>query len=116
MQRPPGPLIFAAVQIDWRTWTTETFTHAHATKRPVLLVITASWSAACQAMDDEVFAAPHVVPLLRERVVPLRVDADRRPDIAERYGAGGWPSTLLLTADGDPLCGGTYIDADQSSR
>ena len=27
--------------------------------------------------------------------------------------AGGWPSTLLLTADGDPLCGGTYIDAEQ---
>jgi uncharacterized protein YyaL (SSP411 family) len=101
------------VQIDWRTWTTETFTHAHATKRPVLLVITASWSAACQAMDDEVFAAPHVVPLVRERVVAVRVDADRRPDIAERYGAGGWPSTLLLTADGDPLCGGTYIDADR---
>jgi uncharacterized protein YyaL (SSP411 family) len=99
--------------IDWRTWATDTFTHAHATKRPVLLVITTSWSAACRAMDDEVFANPHVARLLRERVVPLRVDADRRPDIADRYGAGGWPSTLLLTADGDPLCGGTYIEADR---
>ena len=56
---------------------------------------------------------PHVARLIRERVVPVRVDADRRPDIADRYGAGGWPSTLLLTADGDPLCGGTYIDADR---
>jgi uncharacterized protein YyaL (SSP411 family) len=99
--------------IDWRTWATETFTHAHATKRPVLLVIATTWSAACRAMDDEVFASPDVVRLVRERVVPLRVDADRRPDIADRYGAGGWPSTLLLTADGDPLCGGTYIDANR---
>ena len=57
--------------------------------------------------------SPEVARLIRERVVPVRVDADRRPDIADRYGAGGWPSTLLLTADGDPLCGGTYIDADQ---
>jgi uncharacterized protein len=105
---PPLPPL-----IDWRTWTTETFTHAHATKRPILLVITASWSAACRAMDDDVFAAPEVARLIRERVVPVRVDADRRPDIADRYGAGGWPSTLLLTADGDPLCGGTYIDADR---
>ena len=99
--------------IDWRTWATDTFTRAHATKRPVLLVITTSWSAASRAMDEDVFAAPDVVRLLRERVIPVRVDADRRPDIADRYGAGGWPSTLLLTADGDPLCGGTYIDADQ---
>jgi uncharacterized protein len=99
--------------IDWRTWTTETFTHAHATKRPVLLFITTSWSAACRAMEDDVFAAPEVARLVRERVVPVRVDADRRPDIADRYDVGGWPSTLLLTADGDPLCGGTYIDADR---
>jgi uncharacterized protein YyaL (SSP411 family) len=106
--RSPSP-----ESIDWRTWTTETFTHAHATKRPVLLVITAAWSAACRAMDDEVFAVPEVARLIRERVVAVRVDADRRPDIADRYGAGGWPSTLLLTADGDPLCGGTYIDAEQ---
>ena len=99
--------------IDWRTWSTETFTHAHATKRPVLLVITAAWAAACRVMDDDVFAVPAVARLIRERVVAVRVDADRRPDIADRYGAGGWPSTLLLTADGDPLCGGTYIDADR---
>ena len=107
----PQPLPLES--IDWRTWTTETFTHAHATKRPVLLVITTAWAAACRAMDDEVFAVPEVARLIRDHVVAVRVDADRRPDIADRYSAGGWPSTLLLTADGDPLCGGTYIDAER---
>ena len=55
---------------------------------------------------------PDVAQLIRERVVPVRVDADRRPE-SRTDSAGGWPSTLLLTADGDPLCGGTYIDADR---
>lgn len=103
----------ATTAIDWRTWSTEAFSHAHAKRRPVLLAIGTTWSAACRAMDREVYADERVAALLRDRVVAVRVDADRRPDIADRYGAGGWPTTLLLTADGDPLCGGTYIDADR---
>ena len=41
---------------------------------------------------------------------PIRVDPDRRPDIAERYSLGGWPTTAFLTPDGDVLGGGTFID------
>ena len=34
---------------------------------------------------------------------PIRVDADERPDISERYSLGGWPTTAFLTPDGrDP--------------
>ena len=32
---------------------------------------------------------------------PIRVDADRRPDISDRYSLGGWPTTAFLTAEGD---------------
>ena len=41
---------------------------------------------------------------------PIRVDADRRPDIAERYSLGGWPTTAFLTPDGDVLGGGTFVE------
>ena len=37
---------------------------------------------------------------MRDRFVAVRVDADRRPDISERYTLGGWPTTAFLTADG----------------
>ncbi len=41
---------------------------------------------------------PGVAALVNERFVPVRVDADRRPDISERYSLGGWPTTAFLTA------------------
>jgi uncharacterized protein YyaL (SSP411 family) len=41
------------------------------------------------------------------------VDAELRPDIADRYTLGGWPTTAFLTTAGEPLAGGTFLDADQ---
>ena len=38
-----------------------------------------------------------VAAIINERFVPIRVDADRRPDISERYALGGCPTTAFLT-------------------
>jgi len=64
-------------------------------------------------MDLTTYADPTVVRLVSERFVPIRVDADRRPDISERYSLGGWPTTAFLTPDGGVLGGGTYVDAER---
>ena len=48
--------------------------------------------------------------LVTAHFVAIRVDPDRRPDIAERYSLGGWPTTAFLTPDGDVLGGGTFIE------
>ena len=34
---------------------------------------------------------------IEQRFVAVRVDADRRPDINDRYNLGGWPTTVFLT-------------------
>lgn len=64
-------------------------------------------------MDRTSFADEAVAALVNDRYVPVRVDADRRPDLSERYGLGGWPTTAFLTPDGDMLGGGTYVDASR---
>jgi uncharacterized protein len=64
-------------------------------------------------MDHLTYGDARVVPLVRERFVPVRVDTDRRPDINERYNLGGWPTTAFLTANGDLIGGGTFIAADR---
>jgi uncharacterized protein YyaL (SSP411 family) len=61
-------------------------------------------------MDASTYADADVVSLIGERFVAIRVDADRRPDLNERYNLGGWPTTSFLTGDGDVLTGGTYFD------
>src|SRR5688500_20400819 len=64
-------------------------------------------------MDRTSYADPFVATLINERFVPIRVDADQRPDISERYSLGGWPTTVFLTPDGEILGGGTYVRAER---
>ena len=62
-------------------------------------------------MDRTTFGDPAVVSLVNKAFVPVRVDADRHPDVNERYNLGGWPTTVFLTSSGAILSGGTYLDA-----
>ena len=79
----------------------------------MLLSLVTAWSDACAAMDATTYASPEVVSLIDEKFIGVRVDADRRPDINERYNLGGWPTTVFLTSRGDRLSGGTYFDVQQ---
>lgn len=98
--------------ISWHDWSPEAFREAYEKRRPVLLSLVTAWSEGCAAMDHNTYARAEVVALVAERFVPVRVDADRRPDINDRYNLGGWPTTAFLTNTGEILSGGTYLDAD----
>ena len=63
-------------------------------------------------MVSRSFEAPALVREIERGTWPVRVDVDRRPDLAERFGLGGWPSTAILTPDGDWMTGSTYLDPD----
>ena len=99
--------------VRWLPWGADAFARARAEERPVLLSIAATWSASCRDMDRTTYADPAVAGIVNERFVPIRVDADRRPDICERYNLGGWPTTAFLTAEGELMGGGTYVARDR---
>lgn len=103
-------------QIVWRDWRAATLDTAAAESKPILLSLVTAWSAECAAMDETTYANADVVALASEHFVPIRVDADRRPDLNERYNLGGWPTTAFLTSRGDLLSGGTYLDPDRMVR
>jgi uncharacterized protein YyaL (SSP411 family) len=63
-------------------------------------------------MDRVAYADPAIVEIITSRFVPVRVDADRRPDVNERYNLEGWPTTALLTPSGEMLTGTTYLPPD----
>jgi uncharacterized protein len=97
----------------WLEWSPVAFARAKAEKKPILLSLVTAWSDECAAMDRTTYVEPDVVSLIEERFVAVRVDADRRPDVNERYNLGGWPSTVFLTSGGDTLSGSTYLDAPE---
>jgi uncharacterized protein YyaL (SSP411 family) len=99
--------------IRWLDWAEPAFAQASTANVPILLSLVTAWSEECRAMDRATFSHPAVIATLSSQFVTIRVDADRRPDINERYNLGGWPTTAFLTTDGKTLSGGTYLDVEQ---
>lgn len=100
-------------QIGWLPWTADAFARAAAERKLVLLSIVTTWSRSCREMDRTTFSDAGVADLIAEQFVPVRVDADRHPDISNRYTLGGWPTTAFLTPSGQILGGGTFVPVDR---
>jgi uncharacterized protein len=95
--------------IPWREWSDAAFVEAETADKPILLAIGAVWCHWCHVMDQTSYSDPEVIRTIAERYVPIRVDTDRRPDVNVRYNLGGWPTTAILSPQGEPLTGATYI-------
>jgi uncharacterized protein len=102
-----------AHEIGWHEWSRASFDIAAQSGKPVFLHLTVGWCTWCQQMDEQTFSDDAVIALLNERVVPIRVDADRHPHVQDRYIAGGWPTNAFLTPTGELLWSATYVDAAQ---
>jgi len=102
-----------ASDIRWREWGDAAFDQAREENKPILLAISAVWCHWCHVMDETSYSSDDVIELINRRYVPVRVDNDQRPDINARYNQGGWPTTAILTPDGEILKGATYVPPDQ---
>jgi hypothetical protein len=101
------------MSVAWQDWSPSVFARAEAERKPVLLSLITAWSEECAAMEATTYASAEVSSLIAEKFVAVRVDADRRPDINERYNLGAWPTTIFLTSRGDRLSGGTHFEVPQ---
>jgi uncharacterized protein len=102
--------------VAWLEWGAGAFERAARERKPVLLSIGASWCHGCAVMERTTYAVPAIVEALNAQVVPVRVDADRRPDINDRYNLDGWPTTAFLTPSGEILTGSTYVTPEMMPR
>jgi uncharacterized protein YyaL (SSP411 family) len=85
--------------VAWQGWSKETFDRAKAEQRYLLVDCSAEWCHWCHVMDDTTYKDPRVLEVLEQKFVPVRVDIDARPDLAERYSDYGWPATIVLSPD-----------------
>ncbi|MBI2451711.1 DUF255 domain-containing protein [Candidatus Pacearchaeota archaeon] len=93
--------------IEWRDYGPDAFNEAIAQNKPIFLLLTApSWCYWCQVYESEDYLfAPEVVKELNEKFIPIYVDADKRQDLTRKYLEGGWPSTTIMTPNGERLFG-----------
>lgn len=89
--------------VGWERWSDEAFARARREQRFVLLDVGAEWCHWCHVMDDTTYRDGEVLRLIRERYIPVRVDADAQPDLGNRYEDYGWPATVIFDAEGREL-------------
>lgn len=87
----------------WRPWSAEAFAEARRDHKLILLDGAAEWCHWCHVMDATTYRDPEVGRVLAERFVTIRADVDEHPDLAERYGAWGWPATIVFSPEAEEL-------------
>jgi hypothetical protein len=104
--------------VDWHPWGPEALTKARELNKPVLLSIGYSACHWCHVMERESFESEQIAALMNEHFVCIKVDREERPDLDEIYmqatlalnhGQGGWPMTVFLTPEQEPIFAGTYF-------
>ncbi|MFL9825341.1 thioredoxin domain-containing protein [Rhodoplanes sp. SY1] len=103
--------------VDWWPWGPDALAEAKRTGKPILLSVGYAACHWCHVMAHESFENPSIAALMNDLFVNIKVDREERPDIDQIYmGAlhhlgeqGGWPLTMFLTAEGEPVWGGTYF-------
>ena len=87
----------------WEPYGPLAFERAKRERKFILLDGAAEWCHWCHVMDETTYLDPDIGRALSERFVAIRVDIDEHPDIGERYGAWGWPATILFSPDAEEL-------------
>jgi uncharacterized protein YyaL (SSP411 family) len=116
--------------VDWYPWGEEAL--AKAKKEDKLIFLSVGYSSChwCHVMERESFLDEEIAKLMNERFVCIKVDREERPDIDTIYmtalhvyqqlaggrRGGGWPMSMFLTPEAEPIFGGTYFPARDGDR
>jgi len=109
--------------VDWYPWGPAALEKAKRENKLIFLSVGYSSCHWCHVMERQCFMNPEIAKLLNEHFVCIKVDREERPDLDEVYmaalhiyyantgspQAGGWPLSMFLTPEAQPLMGGTYF-------
>ncbi len=103
--------------VAWWAWSPEALAEAKRSNKPILLSVGYAACHWCHVMAHESFEDDATAAVMNDLFVNIKVDREERPDIDQIYMAalhhlgehGGWPLTMFLTPNGEPIWGGTYF-------
>ena len=98
--KPKTPSTTIVEKGDWAESFEEARRISSEKKIPLILHFEASWCGACLRMQSQVLDKPAVRELLGQRVIGVRIDADRHRDLIDRYRVSTLPTEIVIAADG----------------
>ncbi len=106
--------------VDWWQWGPQALATAKRENKPILLSVGYAACHWCHVMAHESFEDQATAAVMNDLFVNIKVDREERPDIDQIYmqalhlmgEQGGWPMTMFLTPQAEPVWGGTYFPKD----
>jgi len=104
--------------VHWMPWGDVAFAKAKKEHKLIFLSIGYSTCHWCHVMEHESFENEKLAQYLNAHFVAIKVDREEMPQIDRYYQnvyqlmnqrGGGWPLTIIMTADRKPFFSGTYI-------
>jgi YHS domain-containing protein/thioredoxin-related protein len=92
---------FAESSVRWRSNLDAAKIEATQSNRLLLLHFTRKSCGPCKYLDDHVFSQPHVGPAVEQHYVPVRIDADASPALANSFRIDRVPTEIILTSQGE---------------
>lgn len=116
-EKSPYLLQHAHNPVDWYPWGPEAFEKAKKENKLIFLSVGYSTCHWCHVMEKESFENEAIAKIMNDHFVNVKVDREERPDIDKVYmlfvqatsRGGGWPMSVFLTPDLNPVTGGTYF-------
>ena len=110
--------------VHWQEWSPDLVARAGA--EDLLIFVSVGYFAChwCHVMQRESFSNPAAAALLNEHFISTKVDRELDPALDAQLlrfvqatlGHAGWPLNVVLTPDGLPLFGFTYLPVAEFTR
>ncbi len=122
MKDHPSPYLklHASDPVNWQVWGKQALQQAQAENK--LLFVSVGYFSChwCHVMQRESFSDEQIGKQMNQHFISIKVDRELRPELDRRLmsfveevrGQAGWPLNVLLTPDGYPMTGFTYLPRD----
>ena len=92
----------AVDKINWHAYE-QGLALAKQEKKKIFVHFYADWCAYCEKMEKETLKNPAVIDYLNEHFIPVRVNSDKKRDLARNYFIRGLPSTWFVSETGEKI-------------
>lgn len=97
---PSASAADAPVRPNWLTDFAQAQKAARTAERPLLIHFHADWCAPCRKMERETLSTRALAAQVAGNFVLVKIDVDKHPDLAKRFGVKSLPSDLFVDPGG----------------
>lgn len=90
----------SAASINWMPFGSAAFKQSKESGKPVYVFGMSETCPWCHKMQTMTFTDQALIKLINSKFVPVKLDVDANPEIANRYGIIGIPTILILNSRG----------------